>query len=75
MIDLVTNLIERAETVVVAAVALMAIGMVAVTWARTRAFMPTLGAVLFGMFVTWSVHNVTFLEQQIGEDIVDESGG
>lgn len=74
MIDLVTNLIERAETVVAAFVALMAMAMVVVTWARTRAFVPTLGAVLFGMFVTWAVNNVTFIETQIGEDIVNESG-
>ena len=73
MIDLVSNLIQRAETVVVAFVALMAIAMVVVTWARTRAFVPTLGAVLFAMFVTWATHNVDFLESQIGEDIVTES--
>ena len=73
MIDLVTNLINRAETVVVAFVALMAIAMVVVTWVRSRAFVPTLGAVLFGMFVTWAVRNVDFVEQQIGEDMVTES--
>ena len=74
MIDLVSNLIERAQSVVVAFVALMAIAMVVATWVRSRAFVPTLGAVLFGMFVTWAVHNVDFVERQIGEDMVTQSG-
>ncbi|HEY3140221.1 MAG TPA: hypothetical protein VGJ86_03785 [Acidimicrobiales bacterium] len=75
MIDLLTNLINRAETVVVAFVALMAMAMVVVTWARTRAFVATLGAVLFAVFVTWAVRNVDLLEEQVNEDIVTESGG
>jgi hypothetical protein len=74
VIDLVSNLIERAQSVVVAFVALMAIAMVVATWVRSRAFVPTLGAVLFGMFVTWAVHNVDFVERQIGEDMVTQSG-
>lgn len=75
MLDLLTNLIDRVQTVVVAFVALMAIAMVVATWVRSRAFVPTLGAVLFGMFVTWAVNNVDFVEEQISEDMVTESGG
>jgi hypothetical protein len=73
VIDLLSNLISRAETLVVAFVGLMAIAMVLVTWAKTKSFVPTLGAVIFGMFVTWAVNNVDFLEDQIGEDIVNQS--
>lgn len=74
MIDLFHNLIDEAMDLVTAGVVLMAIVMVVATWARTRSFVPTIGALLFGAFVIWGVRNVDFLEEQIGEDIVDESG-
>jgi hypothetical protein len=74
VIDLFHNLIDEAMDLVTAAVVLMAIVMVVSTWARTRAFVPTIGAMLFGALVIWGVRNVDFLEEQIGEDIVDESG-
>lgn len=74
MIELMHNLIGEAQDLVTAAVVLMAIAMVVATWARTRSFVPTIGAILFGAVVIWSVRNVDFLEEQIGEDIVEESG-
>jgi hypothetical protein len=74
VIDLFHNLIGEAQDLVTAAVVLMAIVMVVSTWARTRSFVPTLGALLFGALVIWGVRNVDFIEEQIGEDIVDESG-
>lgn len=74
MIDLFNNLIGEAQDLVTAAVVLVAIGMVLSTWVRSRSFVPTLGAIIFGALVIWAVHNVDFLEEQIGEDIVEESG-
>ncbi|HEX8802667.1 MAG TPA: hypothetical protein VF743_00700 [Acidimicrobiales bacterium] len=74
MIDLLHNLINEALDLVTAGVVLMAIVMVVATWARTRAFVPTIGAIVFGAFVIWAVNNVDFIEEQIGEDIVEESG-
>jgi len=74
VIDLLHNLINEALDLVTAGVVLMAIVMVVATWARTRAFVPTIGAIVFGAFVIWAVNNVDFIEEQIGEDIVEESG-
>jgi hypothetical protein len=74
VIDLFHNLIGEAQDLVTAAVVLMAIVMVVSTWARTRAFVPTIGALLFGAFVVWGVRNIDFFEERIGEDIVEESG-
>jgi hypothetical protein len=74
VIDLFHNLIGEAQDLVTAAVVLMAIVMVVSTWARTRSFVPTIGALLFGALVIWGVRNVDFLEEKVGEDIVDESG-
>jgi hypothetical protein len=59
---------------VTAAVVLIAIAIIVSTWAKTRAFVPTLGAIIFGALVVWAVRNVDFLQDQIGEDIVEESG-
>jgi hypothetical protein len=74
VIELFHNLIGEAQDLVMAAVVLMAIVMVVSTWARTRSFVPTVGALLFGALVIWGVRNVDFIEEQIGEDIVDQSG-
>lgn len=74
MIELMHNLIGEAQDLVTAAVVLVAIVMVVSTWARTRAFVPTIGALLFGALVVWGVRNIDFFEERIGEDIVDESG-
>jgi hypothetical protein len=74
VIDLLHNLIGEAQDLVTAAVVLVAIVMVVSTWARTRAFVPTIGALLFGALVVWGVRNIDFFEERIGEDIVEESG-
>jgi phosphotransferase system glucose/maltose/N-acetylglucosamine-specific IIC component len=74
VIDLFNNLIAEAQDLVTAAVVLIAIAIIVSTWAKTRAFVPTLGAIIFGALVVWAVRNVDFLQDQIGEDIVEESG-
>lgn len=74
MIDLFNNLIAEAQDMVTAAVVLVAIGVIVSTWARTRALVPTVSAIVFGALVVWAVRNVDFLQQQIDEDIREESG-
>jgi hypothetical protein len=73
VIELLSAKIADVESLVRAAVGLMAVVMVIVVWARTKSFVPTVGAVLFGAFVTWGVNNVAFLEQKVGEEF-DDSG-
>jgi len=68
MIDLLNDKIVDVEGLVRAFVGLMALVMVIVVWVRTKSFVPTLGAVLFGAFVIWAVNNVAFLEQKVGEE-------
>jgi hypothetical protein len=68
MTDLLHAEILKIEALVQAGVALMALVMVVVVWARTKAFVPTIGAVLFGAIVTWGVHNVDFLQQKVNEE-------
>lgn len=71
MIDLLQSKLTEVESLVQAAVGLMALVMVIVVWARTKAFVPVVGAVLFGAFVTWAVNNVAFLESKVDEEFQD----
>ena len=73
MVELLHGEIAKVEALVQAGVALMALIMIVVVWARTKAFVPTIGAVLFGALVTWAVHNVDFLERKVGEEFESES--
>ncbi len=68
MTELLQGEIAKVEALVQAVVGLMALIMVVAVWARTKAFVPTIGAVLFGALVTWAVHNVDFLEQKVDEE-------
>ena len=68
MTNLMHAEIVRVEALVQAAVALMALIMIVVVWARTKAFVPTIGAVLFGAVVIWAVHNVDFLQQKVNDE-------
>jgi hypothetical protein len=74
VIDLFNNLIGEAQDLVTAAVVLVAIVIIVSTWARTRALVPTLSAIFVGALVVWAVRNVDFLQEQIDEDIREESG-
>jgi hypothetical protein len=66
--ELLHGEIAKVESLVQAAVALMALIMVIVVWVRTKAFVPTIGALLFGALMTWAINNVGFLEQKVGEE-------
>lgn len=73
MTDLLHGEIAKVEGLVQAGVALMALIMIVVVWARTKAFVPTIGAVLFGAVITWAVNNVAFLEQKVNEEFQSQS--
>jgi len=68
VIQLLNDKIADVEGLVQGVVGLMALVMVIVVWARTKSFVPTLGALLFGAFVIWGVNNVAFLEQKVDEE-------
>jgi hypothetical protein len=68
VIQLLSEKIADVEGLVRAVVGLMALVMIIVVWVRTKSFVPTLGALLFGAFLIWGVNNVDFLEQKVGEE-------
>lgn len=68
MTELLRSQIARGEDLAQDFVGLVALGMIVAVWLRTKAFVPTLGALLFGVFVTWAVHNVEFLETKVDQE-------
>lgn len=68
MIQLLSDKIADVEGLVRAFVGLMALVMIIVVWVRTKSFVPTVGALLFGAFLIWGVNNVDFLEQKVDEE-------
>jgi hypothetical protein len=68
VIQLLSDKIADVEGLVRAFVGLMALVMIIVVWVRTKSFVPTLGALLFGAFLIWGVNNVDFLEQKVDEE-------
>lgn len=69
MIELFNGKIAEVQALVQSGVGLMALVMVGVVWAKTKAFVPTMGALLFGAIVIWGVHNTDFLQRKVGEDL------
>ena len=68
MIPWLLHEINQAQTVVQAGVVLLGIGVVVATYARTKAIVPTLGALLFAAVVIWSVNNTGWFEDKIGQE-------
>lgn len=73
MIDLLSSKLADVEGLIQSAIAVMALVMVISVWARSKALVPTLGAVMFGALVVWGVNNVEFLEQKVDEEFQSSS--
>ena len=68
MTEWLTQEITQVQAVVQAGVVLLGICVVIATYARTKAIVPTLGALLFAGVVIWSVNNTAWFEDKIGEE-------
>jgi hypothetical protein len=73
MLRIINNFIGSFQTLAEAAILLLAIIFVGMTWIRTRSLAPTLGAVLLGAVVVWGVNHIDVLENKVTED-VDRGG-
>lgn len=71
MIQFLTDKLGEVEVLVQAAIAVMAMIMVIAVWAKSKALVPTLGALIFGAFVVWGVNNTDILRQKIDEEFQD----
>lgn len=60
--------INQAQAVVQAGVVLLGVVVVVATYARTKAMVPTLGALLFAGVVIWAVNNTGWFEEKIGQE-------
>jgi len=68
MTQWLTQEISQIQAVVQSAVVLLGICVVIATYARTKAIVPTLGAVVFAGVVIWAVNNTAWFEDKIGEE-------
>ena len=60
--------INQAQAVVQAGVVLLGVVVVVATYARSKAIVPTLGALLFAGVVIWAVNNTGWFEEKIGQE-------
>lgn len=72
MLDIINNFIDSFRTIAEAAIVLLAIVFVGMTWVRTRSLAPTLGAVLVGAVVAYGVINIDDLSGKVKEDVDNE---
>lgn len=68
MTQWLTQEIMRLQQVVEAGVVLLGISVVIATYARTKAIVPTVGALVFAFIVIWAVHNTVWFEDKIGQE-------
>jgi hypothetical protein len=69
MENILRGLLTDAESVMKAAMVVMAIWFAMWTWIRTKSLGPTLGALVLGAIVVWGVGNVRTLEKEVNEDL------
>lgn len=60
--------INQLEGLIQAAVLLIGLAVVAATFAKTKAVVPTVGALVFAFVVVWAVHHVDWFDSKIGQE-------
>lgn len=68
MTQWLTQEILKLQQVAEGGVVLLVILVVIATYAKTKAIVPTLGALVFGFVVIWAVHNTGWFETRIGQE-------
>lgn len=71
MIQLLTSMIEDAQSVILAAISVAATVYVAAVWWRTKALVPTMTAVVMAGVVLYAVNNVDALREGVEADSHD----
>jgi hypothetical protein len=69
MVDVINDLLRDGKTILIAALGVMVIWFIIWTLQRTRALVPTLGAVILGAAVLWAAANIPTVQREIDEDI------
>lgn len=69
MFRILDGFVESAETTLLGVMVVVAIAFVAMTWMKTKALAPTLGALLLGAIVIFGVTNFRDLSKDIERDV------
>lgn len=71
MFEILNSFVRDAENLLIGVIVVVAIAFVAMTWMRTRALAPTLGALLLGAIVIFAVFNFRGLARIVESDVDD----
>ena len=74
MIDWATRKLIEFQHLAQLGVSVMAVVMVISVWAKTKAFIPTVGALVFGAVLTWGVFHSDVLQQKVDQEFRSLSG-
>lgn len=69
MINQITDLMSQGDLLVKAGAALTVLVVTVITYARQRALVPTVSAVLVGGFLLWAINNMTSVEDKFDSDL------
>jgi hypothetical protein len=72
--NLLNGLMQDARSLILGAIILMAMAFVIMTWARTRALVPTLGALILGAVVIAGVASYQTMRSEVEKDITRYTG-
>lgn len=68
MIQWATTKLAEFQHLAQLGVSAMAVVMVISVWAKTKAFVPTIGALIFGAVLTWGVFHSDVLQQKVNQE-------
>jgi hypothetical protein len=66
---MLNGMMQDARSLIIGAIILMAMAFVVMTWSRTKALVPTLGALLLGAIVVAGVSSYGTLRSEVNDDI------
>jgi hypothetical protein len=75
MIEWASEKLTEFEQLAQLGVSAMAVVMVITVWVKTKAFVPTIGALLFGAILTWGVHNSDALQSKVNDEFQSMQAG
>lgn len=69
MVDWMTVKLAEIQKLVQAGLVVVAIAFVGHTWWKTKAFVPTVGALLLSGVVLWGTSNIQWFQDEIGKEM------
>jgi hypothetical protein len=75
MIEWASGKLVEFEQLAQLGVSALAVVMVISVWVKTKAFVPTIGALVFGAILTWGVHHSEVLQDKVDDEFQSMRAG